>query len=226
MKLSTLCAAAVLALFASRASADIVIVTITGTTTYDPAGIFGPIGADVTAVFGFNTALGVTFHDALYTEVVVQGGTVHDVSSPSLGAAVISAARTITFRGAYQAVLAGFNNTPIGGTDSGSTQSAEDSESSYVESNLHSRTAILPASITTPFSYSCQDSGPSLDTCVGDGYYFGLPFTYHEHQITLRDFPAAVPTPIVGAGLPGMISVLTGVGLLCWRRKRKSAARA
>src|SRR5215471_950318 len=109
MKLSTLCAAAVLALFASPASADIVIVTATGTTTYDPAGIFGPIGADVTAVFGFNTALGISSGDALHTEVGVYGGTVHGIPSPSLGAVVISAARIITFRGAYNAELSGWN---------------------------------------------------------------------------------------------------------------------
>jgi hypothetical protein len=43
-------------LFSPLASADIVIVTVTGATTYDPAGIFGAIGADITTVYGFNTS--------------------------------------------------------------------------------------------------------------------------------------------------------------------------
>src|SRR5215831_3542337 len=72
-----------------------------------------------------------------------------------------------------------------GGTDSGSFATVEDSESSYVESNLHVRNTLLPASITTPFSYSCQDSGPSIDTCVGGGFYNGASFTFHETTVTL-----------------------------------------
>jgi hypothetical protein len=36
--------------------------------------------------------------------------------------------------------------------------------------------------------------------------------------------PASVPAPIVGAGLPGMITVLGGGGLLGWWRRRKKIA--
>jgi hypothetical protein len=91
---------------------------------------------------------------------------------------VTTDARIIAFAG-YNAELLGFNNMPIGGTDSGSFATVEDSESSYVESNLQVMNTLLPASITTPSSYSCQGG----DTCVGDGYYNGAPFTFHENTV-------------------------------------------
>jgi hypothetical protein len=38
------------------------------------------------------------------------------------------------------------------------------------------------------------------------------------------DGTVGVPTPIAGAGLPGMITVLAGAGFFWWRRKRNAAA--
>jgi hypothetical protein len=192
------------------ASADVVTVIAIGTTTYDPAGQFGPLGSNISVTYVFDTTLGIYSHDALYTEVSVSGGTAHGVTSPSLGATVTTDARTITFAGAFNAQLFGSNNTPIGGTDSESFASAEDSESSYVSADLHARNTLLPASITTPFSYSCQAG----DTCVGSGYYNGSPFSFHEANLSLT----TVPVPNVGMGLPGLFAV---AGLLAWWRSRR-----
>ena len=41
-------------------------------------------------------------------------------------------------------------------------------------------------------------------------------------DVTVNDL-SAVPAPIVGAGLPGMVSVLIGGALLAWCRRRKTA---
>ncbi len=90
------------------ASADIITVNVTGTTTHDPAGLFGSLGSDISVVYTLDTSLGIFSGNDIYSEV--HGGTVYGLTSPSLGATVTTAARTITYGGAYNAQLYGFNN--------------------------------------------------------------------------------------------------------------------
>ena len=206
------------ALVISLASARANIITVTDTGTIsngiDVVGVFGPsntslTGDAYTATYVFNTSVGRLIQNPASGEIIL-GGTAFSALSPIVSAVLNINGLSVSFSGDYEGVLQAFNNNFVAGV--------QELSGNDVSTNVQTSLSSLPMTFD-PFSYDVING----ETQNGQFYYNGSRGSFITENITLTNgAPAAVPGPIVGAGLPGLI--LAGGGLLGWWRRRKKIA--
>jgi hypothetical protein len=201
---------------AAPAEATVVYVTYTGTISSgsDSGGVFGQAGSlsgeSFTASYVFDTGIGNTATSP--TENFVFGGTSFSVPSPLIDPAVLTIGGvSINISGNKVGEIQGINQGA--GAFSEQLHSAWDTNGSVVENSIVNFSGGLPASITTPFIYhvTSNDGGSS------DFSAFGASGNMSVDTLTVS--LSAVPGPVVGAGLPGLM-LFAGGGLLGWWRRK------
>src|SRR5690349_2278068 len=154
-------AVALVASFSGTAFADIVDVTYTGTinSVYDPNHLVGPnvaVGQSYVATYRFDTGVGNTYSDP--TESYAYGGSYYGLANPFLsGSVTINGSTTFTLPTTTISEIFGQNTSgPFAEQYAIARNYVQNVSDAYVETYIYNNSAIsaIPASITTPFSYT------------------------------------------------------------------------
>jgi hypothetical protein len=217
------------ALLSTAASADMVTLTYTGTVQgRDNAGYFGTAGTNLnttfTATYIFDTTTGNIVNASQYNYVYGGSEFSPSIPTPAISAALTINGQTLTTNGSFFSELY-LQSIATTGTFEAVSEVLPDSASSlynYIYTNDPS--APVLTSLTTPFTYSYQPNANFIQANNSSFLMGGDNLALFSNTVTLTD-AAAVPGPIAGAGLPGLI-VASGALLGWWRRKRKVEAAA
>jgi hypothetical protein len=199
--------------FTAVAQAEVVGVTYTGTISngqyLDAANVFGGgnlAGDAVTVQYWFDTATPNTSSDSAYN---IYGGTLFGNNSPALSAIITINGHSVTLGGTEYGILAAASQ--------GNYQHHEawESDTRTVYSGVNTAlNGALPASLTTPFSYTVQP---------GDLTAFGA-FQYDDTSAAFA--VTSVTESVPEASTWAMLLIgFAGVGFAAYRRTAKPAVR-
>jgi PEP-CTERM motif len=230
-------------LVVTKASAEIITVTYTGTVTggWDTTGVFGStapnayVGDTYTEVFEFDSTLGSTWIANNSTQYAgawgITGGP-NDPNhsspvSPGISVTMYLNGHSASFSGASYGHIMGLNIAPGYGEQSGINTSMSDAGIGSATASIGSPTggnAGVPSSIFIPYTYVAQpgDNG-NADFGLNIGPSgLNVHTVASEVQLTV-DGVGAVPEPSTWAM---MILGFAGVGFMAYRRKSKPALMA
>jgi hypothetical protein len=209
----------------SQASAAIMDVTYTGTVYNgtDTLGVFGGgslVGLSWVATYTFDTRLGYIYSSPFGNYNYAYGGSGHAAGYPS---PVLSSMITINgvgraVDGSYYGRDYGYNNDI--GTFSRQHHVAENynyGHHEYLTNTIYNYNGLLPASITTPFTYTVNGSD------LGWGFYYlwkgTIPEGIYAHiaTLTVSKHVGAVPEPSTWAM---MLLGFAGIGFAAYRKKK------
>jgi hypothetical protein len=214
------------------AHADVIDITATGTvgSGWDYLGLYGSpgdlTGKSFTASFVFDTGiLGVRTIIAPTSEDYLGGTGIKiaskDPNNPQPVSPVVSASLIID--GSKASIFPGVWNGELYAESTEFYLFSGDftiggSSANYLQMDVLN--AGIPHSISLlNGTWSVGDSGVSQFQNTSDGVNIDAIGSLSISSITIVNESVAVPGPIVGAGLPGLM--LAALGLLGWRRRRK-----